>query len=270
MENVNVVDYQKIFSRAPAPGAFEQCYAFSIHKAGSTLMHKMIAEVCHAAGIPSLSIPDTLFREGIIESVSESEPDLAALLIPGRVYYGFRFLSPFVPAGDPGLRQRPTVLLVRDPRDALVSQYYSYGGKHVSHRLPDKNKEQFIEKARQTADLEIDEYVLQSARNYHRKLDAYKNALDMDAILLRRYEDIYFDKRRFLSEIFETFRLDVPSSIISSVAQQNDVRPDVEQVGKHVRKGAPGDHREKLRPETIARLNETFRDIGRHFGYDLG
>ena len=40
-----MVDYLKILQAAmPAPGGFEQCYAFSLHKAGSTLMHKRIGD----------------------------------------------------------------------------------------------------------------------------------------------------------------------------------------------------------------------------------
>ena len=265
-----MVDYQEIFARTrPGAGDFEQCYAFSIHKAGSTLMHKMIGEVCNAAGIPAISIPDILFKEGLTEKGWESEPQIGALIGPGRVYYGYRYLPQFLVDADPDLRTRPTVLLVRDPRDALVSQYFSFGGKHLSHRLPDKNKEQFIERNSRTADLEIDEYVLQAGRNYLKKMQSYRDALDLDSILMRRYEDIYFDKRGFLGEIFTTFRLPVAADILDSVAARNDIRPDAEQTGKHIRKGAPGDHREKLRPETIARLNDLFHDTCKDYGYDL-
>ena len=259
-----------IVARAlPPAGDFEQCYAFSIHKSGSTLMHKMIGEVCHAANIPSVTIPDILFREGLAEKDWESDPRMADLFTRGRVYYGFRYLPPFLPAGDPGFRERPTVLLVRDPRDALVSQYYSFGGRYQSHRLPDKNKEQFIERTQRTAHLEIDEYVLQAARNYLRKLQAYRDALDFDSILLRRYEDIYFDKRQFIGDIFDTFGLSVPSSILDAVAERNDIRPAVEETAKHIRKGAPGDHREKLQPETIAKINALYKDIAPAYGYVL-
>jgi len=58
-------------------------------------------------------------------------------------------------------------------------------------------------------------------------------------------------------------------SIIAKVAADNDVRPATEEVGKHIRKGAPGDHREKLKPETIDALNAQFRDIGQRYGYAL-
>ncbi|NJC88976.1 MAG: sulfotransferase domain-containing protein [Desulfuromonas sp.] len=263
------MDYSKIFNNLPAPGQFPACFAFSIHKAGSTLMHKMINEVCNAAKIPAVTIPDKLFLEGFVGGEWEDDPDLLALITDGRIYYGWRHLPKILQNHQHFLRERQSVLLVRDPRDALVSAYYSFGGKHASHRLPDKNKEAFVARLEANEDLDIDTYVLRSAKNHLNKLLAYQSSLDFDRVLLRRYEEIYFNKRKFLGEIFDHFGLDVPTEILDQVAARNDVRPAEEDPTKHIRKGTPGDHREKLRPETIAKLNALFRETCRWYGYDL-
>ena len=42
-------------------------FAFSIHKAGSTLMHEMIRDVCAARNIPAISLPDQFFNQGILD-----------------------------------------------------------------------------------------------------------------------------------------------------------------------------------------------------------
>lgn len=267
----NPPNYLKIFEEhlSVPPGNFTDCYAFSIHKAGSTLMHSMIAAVCRRANIPGVTIPDVLFREGVFEKDWESDPNILALLSPGRIYYGFRALPPVLLNASVKLKEKKSVLLIRDPRDALVSQYYSFGGKHVSHKLPEKNQEAFIDRAKSTENFSIDEYVLASAPNYLHKLIAYKDSLCFDFVLLRRYEDIYFDKRTFLGEIFEHFGIEIPTAVLDSVANLSDVRPTVEDPTKHIRKGTPGDYAEKLEPETIARLNIIFRDIGAWYGYDL-
>ena len=39
-------------------------------------------------------------------------------------------------------------------------------------------------------------------------------------------------------------------------------------IQRHVRKGQPGDYRNKLKPETIDALNERFASILTMFGYD--
>jgi hypothetical protein len=256
--------------KVPPAGDFPPCFAFSIHKAGSTLMHKMIGETCVAAHIPAISIPDLLFREGVKAVAWQNDPSLVDLVGPGRVYFGFRQLPGFLLDPRVRLREHRSVLLVRDPRDALVSEYYSFSGKSASHRLPDKNQDAFLKQAEATASLDIDEYVLKFAGAHLRKLQAYREHLDAGTTLLRRYEDIYFDKRTILGEIFAHFRLSPDAAILDQVAAANDVRPAAEDQRKHIRKGAPGDHRDKLRPETIAALDALFRDTCRHFGYELG
>lgn len=267
----NRIDYPKIFEahlQVP-PGTFMDCYAFSIHKSGSSLMHGMIAEVCQIAKIPAISIPDIIFREGIFEKDWVNDSAVSELIGPGRIYYGFRALPQLLLNESIGLKEKKSVLLVRDPRDALVSQYYSFSGKNFSHKLPDKNQEVLMNRATATEFLSIDEYVLKFAPQHLAKLLAYKNHLRFDNVLLRRYEDIYFDKRKFLGEIFDHFGLEVASEVLDIVASRNDIRPEAEDPTKHIRKGTPGDHAEKLLPETINKLNALFRDVGEYYGYDL-
>ncbi len=265
-----MIDYSEIFKKKLRnSGDFQECYAFSIHKCGSTLMHKMINQVCHEAKVPAVSIPDVLFIEGVPTEDWDADPDLVEFIGPGRIYFGFRHLPDFLLEPRIDLYGKRAVLLVRDPRDALVSAYFSFGGKHISHKLPEKNKEEFLARYMKTADLDIDQYVLQSARNHRNKLIKYKESLDFDKVLLRRYEDIYFDKRKFLEEIFDHFEIEISGDIIQRVATANDERPAEEDITKHIRKGTPGDHREKLRPETITALNNLFREISGWYGYQF-
>jgi Sulfotransferase domain len=265
-----MIDYQKIFETKLVPaGRFLECYAFSIHKAGSTLMHAMIGEVCKLANVPGISIPDILFKEGIFEKDWTDDERILDLITPGRIYYGFRHLPKAFLNESLHLRDKKSVLLVRDPRDALVSQYFSYGGKNVSHKLPDKNKEAFLEKAQATAHMGIDQYVLSAAAGYRNKLNAYKDNLNFDNVLLFKYEDIYFDKRKFLGDIFSHFGIAVESKLLDDIAAKHDVRPEVEDAAKHIRKGTPGDYVNKLSSETIEKLNKIFADICAWYGYDL-
>jgi hypothetical protein len=263
-------DYKLLLEKQlTQPGDFAACFAFSIHKAGSTLMHNMIAQVCAEANIPALNIPAILFREGIRDQDWRDDKRLLEFITPGRIYYGYRYLPEILQGPETALENSKSVLLVRDPRDALVSEYYSYGGKHLTHKLPDKNSEQFIKSKEATKALDIDPYVLNNSGNYLKKLQDYKNFLNFDNVLLRRYEQIFFDKHRFLADIFNHFDISVPADILARVAEKNDVRPQSEDQTKHIRKGTPGDYREKLKPETIVKLNDRFQEIGRWYGYDL-
>lgn len=258
------------FADNPVPtGDFDPVFAFSIHKAGSSLMHGMVNAVCEREGIPHLDLPGRLFQLGVPDRMWGPDPRISRFFLGGRVYFGFRELPRGLLDQRVGLKQRRIVLLVRDPRDALVSQYYSFGGKYSSHARSRANPAMIVQAMKQTAGLEIDEYVVQAAREYLRKLQKYGEMLDYPFVEVRRYEDVYFDKRQFLLDIFLHFGITVSPETIESVARISDVRPESEDVSKHIRKGTPGDHREKLRKGTIAVLNRTFRDTARNFGYDM-
>ena len=251
------------------PGEFAAYFAFSYHKAGSTLMHNMIQEVCASAEIPALNIPGVLFDEGVLDHEWQNDHEILEVVQDGRVYFGFRYLPELLLRPGVCLRERKSVLMVRDPRDALVSQYFSFGGRYHSHILPANNTGDFEKTWQWTSQFEIDEYVLNSAPLLLTKLRAYERLLGTDNMLLARYEDVYFDKQRFLGAIFSHFNLAVSPVIVERVARAHDIRPSSEDPTKHIRQGTPGDHRKKLRPETIAKLNDHFRDVCQGFGYDL-
>jgi hypothetical protein len=44
-------------------------------------------------------------------------------------------------------------------------------------------------------------------------------------------------------------------------------RPKSEDIQKHLRKGMPGEHREKLLPDTVEKLNAIFERPLERFGY---
>ena len=267
----NLQDYlEKIQRQLDDRGGFAACFVFSIHKSGSSLLHSMIHGVCRAAKIPAADLPGLLFAEGVDLRVWRHDRRLLDLVVDGRIYYGFRDLPELLLKPDSILSRRKSVLLIRDPRDALVSQYFSMGGKYFSHALPTKNADRILHKAQKTEHLDVDSYVTRAAPVLLAKLKSYVSNLNLDSTLIRRYEDIYFDKHAFLREIFDYFEISVPKGILDRVATQCDVRPEKENAGKHIRKGLPGDHREKLQPRTISDLNGIFGETCRSFGYALG
>ncbi|AXI44590.1 hypothetical protein C1J03_00225 [Sulfitobacter sp. SK012] len=248
---------------------FAPCYAFSVHKSGSTLMHSMIDAVCRVEKIPAVTLPDIMFNLGETGIDWMSDPELLPIFQKRWLYYGFRNFPKILETPEAEIGTKKFVLLVRDPRDSLVSQYFSYGRKDGSHASPKKNPAAYHKKMQEIEDKEIDKYVTAAAPPLRRKLLKYSENLNFELGMLRRYEDIYYDKQTFLSDIFDHFGIRADPQTIARVAQRHDVRPAQEDDSKHIRKGTPGDHREKLRPETIEVLNDTFRDIGAFYGYRL-
>lgn len=269
---VSSMNYVSLFEKelSVSPGDFQECFVFSIHKSGSSLLYNMIREVCLMENIPAVNIPDTIFREGVKAGEWDRDPALLPLIDFGRIYYGFRFLPQILTSPAVRLKEKKSVLLVRDPRDALVSQYFSFGGRYISHKLPEKNAQNYLDKYKNTEHLDIDTYVLQAANDLLRKLTTYKTHLDFSRVLVLHYEDLYFDKFSFLAAVFAHFGFSVSEKVLNSVAEKNDVRPVKEDITKHIRKGLPGDHSEKLGKETIKTLDNIFSGIGTFYGYSLG
>jgi len=260
-------DYNAIFEgKLPEPGDFPACYAFSLHKAGSSMMFGMIEAVARVEGIPAITFPDILFEAGVIDNNWSDEEYLLKYFLRGRVYFGFRYLPTFFSKNRELIDQSRSIILVRDPRDALVSQYFSFQGSHV---LPEVNKDVYLESFKKTSQFDIDEYVLASAAGYKNKISDYIDFVDMKSMRVFRYEDVIFNKKRFLEEIFLHFMISVSNETIDEVSAKFDLRPEIENVKAHVRKVTPGDHKDKLKKETIEKLNQEFAEICAHFGYDL-
>jgi len=160
------------------------------------------------------------------------------------------------------------LLLVRDPRDMVVSHYFS---ARYSHPRPGTKNvlstgQTSFPEMDLAAQLPLDDYVLTIAKNYKRHISSYLPILESVAIF--RYEDILFNKRWWLWQICRHFGWKVPSQVRRRIADQNDLLPNAEDVTVHIRQALPGDFRRKLKPETIARLNEVFADELALFGYD--
>ncbi len=68
-------------------------------------------------------------------------------------------------------------------------------------------------------------------------------------------------------DLTQYLRIPLRDGQATAVAAQQDIIPDEEDPTKHVRRARPGDHREKLQPETIAYLDDAFRDILAKYDY---
>jgi hypothetical protein len=233
------------------------------------MLFGMIETVTLHTELPAISIPDILFDRGVEEARWERDPQLAPLFRSNILYYGFRYLPPVLTFDPSILAGRRFVLLLRDPRDALVSGYYSFGRKAASHVRPTTNADAFEQMLDNVVDDGIDAYVLDTAKYLKSKLEVYRSALNYTHGLVLRYEDAYFDKVGMLRQVFAHLGINIADDIVSLAAATHDIRPAAEDETRHIRQGVPGDHVRKLRSTTIDRLNDELRDVAGFFGYKL-
>ena len=150
----------------------------------------------------------------------------------------------------------------------MVSGYFSFkpGG---SHRPPAQNAEEWLKKRDSQKAVEIDDYVQTASELARNRIVAYHPLIASGFVKIFKYEEMFFDKEAFLISVLEHFGLKASPTVVSDVAAKHDKRPKKEDPTKHIRKGVPGDHKEKLSPDTIAWLNGYFREAVAPLGYSL-
>jgi hypothetical protein len=185
----------------------------------------------------------------------------------GYVYTAFNGMI----EGIPDLERYKTVLMLRDPRDALVSSYYSYA---YSHALPPRSSPRhanFVKTRQRLQAMTLDEYVrgrclaeCQLYERYHVLLmKKYPSS-----VYFTKYEEMTADYARWLRGLLDHTELNVSKTLFDRLVQENErARPMSEDINKHRRRGRPGEYREKLSQETIAYMNDCMQGVLEAFGY---
>jgi hypothetical protein len=240
------------------------CFVLGVRKSGSTVLNNMVAALAnaHSFGVVDFG---RMFLAGMIPRDWRFDPDLASLIRGGNVYLGFRDF-PAALRSDPKFGASPKVLLVRDPRDALISEYFSNA---YSHPVPAEGvARDFMLKARGDAlSASMESSVIRSARFMAATMKEFTPLLSDPLLKLFRYEDVIFAKRRLLESISSHFGWQSDSRTISLILAWADVVPTEERPTEFIRRVHPGDHREKLSKPAIGELNAILADTLKTFGY---
>jgi hypothetical protein len=208
-----------------------------------------------------------------------NDPALRALVHPGNIYGGFRNM-PLALQGLPLFDTAPKLLMVRDPRDALVSEYFSNA---YSHSVPDPQDGadavavQMLAKRQQALSQHISEWVLRAARGMNNTMMQYASLLHRGqgpkreqapgSTLVLKYEDMIFEKPTLIRHLAAQFDLEPAPEHVADVMGWADQRPAVEDPRAFIRKVVPGDHLEKLDRPTIEALNTILAPAMSLFGY---
>lgn len=242
----------------------ESVFFYTLHKCASSLFGDFVLKA--ARGLEHVDYAAMLFSGAPVDRVAFEEtghlygPIRASAVPETRVHR--ELVTPTV---EPSfVRDRIALVLVRDPRDLLVSGYYSFGFTHPWSPVPELRAVQEARRADISAK-SIDEYALDEAATtlghfatLARVLDACRRAT------LLRYEDMLEEWPRFergLTSVLEYSEDDLAE------LRRRATPPETEDPTAHRRQGRPGDHRRKLRPETIARLDRILAPTLAAFGY---
>ena len=240
-------------------------FVLGVRKSGSSILNSMVTALAQRQGLPFVDVPGQLFKAGFTVDDWQSDPGMAALVAGGNVYGGFRN-CPIGLAGHSVYADSRKVLLVRDPRDALVSEYFSNA---YSHSVPKEGdaRDQMLALREQALQASIESFVIKRAPAMAQTLLEYSDAARDPNLKLYRYEEVITRKRALLESIGQHFGWQLDSGHLDKVLEWSDVVPDEENPTAFVRRVLPGDHRNKLTAQVIDRLNGLLAQPMRLFGY---
>ena len=237
-------------------------FLFSLHKAGSSMLNDMFKVVCDQLSIPVFEPEIVEFSNGVL--LGSLDASVQEYFVQrGFCFGGFRCYRPYLRGFDFGGFKK--IFLIRDPRDMLVSHYFSH---KFSHFIPKGELGKQMQEFRENlANVSIDEYVLKQAKHVRSRFEEYQTRIIDRNSRVYRYEDVVFEKVSWLRSMLAFLELSLPDTESMRIAEMFDIRPEQEDPNRHARKVTPGDHVEKLKPDTISKLNEEFAQILNEYGY---
>ncbi len=159
---------------------------------------------------------------------------------------------------------KTAVFMIRDPRDVLVSQYYSFGFSHgLSKSRPIRERQ--LELRSEIQSMSLDEYAIKNAREVEsnfRQLKVLYRWAKRGVII--RYEDMINDWQRFSSGL--TSNLALSAETLDEIYRRSRPR-DTEDLHAHRRSGRTGTFEEKLEPSTVVEVNRVLQPVLSYFDY---
>lgn len=253
---------------------------FTVHKAASMFLHQLTNDLSNHIGFDYYSINKDEFHDQI-KSLSwkkfiEENPNKKSCFGPIRAGVA----EPTIPKG---LESYSIVLHLRDPRDVLVSLFYSDTYSHP------KRPGRFNPSDKQRYGWEeggINAFVIDKAPEYKKRYQSLTSTLlNEKNVVFVRYEDMVSDYGTWLKHFLSVFsHFSVPTKGILKIFKRRTSLDDIHQkffkkyenkftvssedIYKHKRQIAPGDHKRKLHEDTIKRLTFEFGDILKLLNYE--
>ena len=233
---------------------------FTVHKAASMFIYKICHDLSKECGLNYYSVNHNKYNTYYFDTEENDLEDITnwqnktGCFAPLRYYFNI-----------PQELKAHIILHLRDPRDVLVSLYFSEAYSHsVFKGVFDLNQSERNE----IINMGIDQYVLEYADTFNRKYTEYRSLLREPDSIFVKYEDLVLNFPFWLQEVAKGFAIENTKFIHRMIKKyKGEFEVKKENIHAHKRKIVPGDYKEKLTPETIGKLNAIFSDNLKKYNY---
>lgn len=241
-------------------------FFYTLHKCASTLFSDCILK--NIEGLKHVDYASQVYN-GVIPDTAVSFSNRGYVYGPIRLSTGpvspvYRALVGPASKID-FIRDKKAIFFIRDPRDILVSTYYSFGFSHGLSPLEFIRLRQLANRER-IQKMTLDEYVIDSAPKVIKSFDrVYELSQACSRCVVLKYEDLVDQYDLFIKEFrkYASISDDVERRIYE---QSRPVRK--EDTTSHRRSGQVKGFQGKLQEQTIRTINDCLGDVLTRFGYD--
>jgi hypothetical protein len=264
------VELGLIEGRHVSPSTSPSVIHFSLDKAATQYTKRILRRCAVDTGLVPVGLHDYAWNSDLpyFHQMSPAEMQRYRHVFKPRGYVYTLFNGMF--EGIPDLDQYRVFLMVRDPRDILVSDFYSMAYSHPAPQRTSGKYAHFMQIRELVRRSTVDEFVLHEAGEVRRVLERYKTLL-VDAypsVYVTSYEEMTEDFDGWLTRLLSACGLAISADLRRTLDEEHArLTPKDENVHRHIRKGRPGDFEAKLEPETIEQLNTKLGPMLEAFGY---
>jgi hypothetical protein len=161
------------------------------------------------------------------------------------------------------------LLMVRDPRDIMVSQYFSSA---YSHEVPvdARRRQRFLRSRAEIQEMSVDEYVLSRVDRMNDRFEEYIKMVEQSNGSILAYEEMVTDFDAFISRLGAILSVEVEDQDRQVLNEMGGFSEAVSgDIYQHRRNIMPGEHRQKLSDATISEINGKLSGALAFFKYDL-
>jgi hypothetical protein len=245
---------------------------FSVNKAATQYVRDLLGKCASETGMTRVRLADYAFHTKFpyLDTLSVSQmKNYSHVFHPtGYLYSVFGGMI----EGIADFQRYHVLFMVRDPRDVLVSEYFSYGFSHAVPSSRGNKLEGFMVMRRKAQGILIDDYVISESERVNENYQRYINLLlgPYPHVHVAKYEDMVVDFQPWLESLLQYCGLAISARLFQLLVDEAaQLRPIREDVHKHIRKGKSGDYKEKLKKSSIDFLNTTFSNVLAYFNYPL-
>jgi hypothetical protein len=242
---------------------------FTVYKAASSFIGGFMKKIVNEAGMTPVDLDGYFFEMGKGRQWEGSGRVMKRVSYrPSGYFYGpFRSFN----RGIGNLDDYKILLVLRDPRDVIVSSYYSMYSHVFPQSIEKKEIEQRRRRRKKKLEQTVDEFIINKMNSttrltdqyyeYHKELMAGKN------VLFLKYEDMVANFDDWLNRLLVFLDLGTSRQLIDEIKSGASFNVSKEDIYKHKRQVKPGEHKRKLKPETVDFLDSRVKEVLELFGY---